>query len=125
MIRNLALTLALVLGISASAQAAQKNYLSLESGGSFSVRGASMVGGSPASIVTIRCEPKVCGSSFSAWFETNRVFPRGKLVYEGESLSLEDVRFIELHRMPGAIEVVLHVTRVNQTGVQNGIDAQF
>ena len=125
MIRKLALTLALFLGISASAQAAQKNYLSLDSGGSFYVTGASISGGSPASIVTIRCEPKVCGSSFSVWFEKNRVFPHGKLAYNGQLLSLEDVRFFELHRMPGAIEVVLHVTRVNQAGVQNGIDAQF
>jgi hypothetical protein len=125
MIRHLALTLALFLGISASAQAAQKNYVSLESGGSFYVTGASIAGGSPASIVTIRCEPKVCGASFSAWFEKNRVFPRGKLVYNGQSLSLEDVRFFEFHRMPGAIEVVLHVTRVNEVGAQSGIDAQF
>ena len=125
MIRNLALSVVLCLGISSAAQAAQKNYLSLESGGSFSVTGASIAGGSPASIVTIRCEPKVCGSSFSAWFEKNRVFARGKLTYNGESLALEDVRFFELQRTTGSIEVVLHVTRVNQAGAQNGIDAQF
>ena len=125
MIRNLALILALFLGLSASAQAAQKNYLSLESGGSFSVRGASIPGGSPASIITLRCEPKVCGSSFSDWFAKNRVFTRGQLVYNGQSITLEDVRFFELRSTTGSIEVVLHVTRVNQTGVQNGIDAQF
>ncbi len=125
MIRTAALTLALFLGICASVQAAQKNYLSLDSGGSFYVTAASIAGGSPASIITIRCEPKVCGAPFSGWFEKNRVFAHGKLVYGGQSLSLEDVRFFELHRTPGSIEVVLHVTRVNQTGVQNGVDAQF
>ena len=124
-IRNLAPTLALFLAVSTPAHAAQKNYLSLDSGGSFYVSGASIASGSPANIITIRCEPKVCGTSFFEWFEQNRVFPRGKLVYNGGSLSLEDVRFFEFHRMPGTIEVVLHVSRVNETGVQNGIDAQF
>ena len=126
MFRNLAVTAALIASFLATpAGAAQKNSITLDSGGAFGLVSATMTQGAPASILVVRCMPSVCGDKFSSWFDKDRIFAHGTLFYGGSSLSLEDVRFFELHKNGGSIEAVLHVTHVTQTGGQSGVDAQL
>jgi len=126
MFRNLAVTVALIACfLAAPAGAAQKNSIMLDSGGAFWLVSATMTQGAPASILVVRCTPNVCGEKFSSWFEKDRIFAHGTLTYGGSTLSLEDVRFFELHKTGGSIEAVLHVTRVTQAGGQSGVDSQL
>lgn len=126
MFRNLAVTIALMACLLAlPAGAAQKNSIMLDSGGAFWLVSAAMDQGAPASILVVRCLPNVCGEKFASWFERDRIFAHGTLIYGGSSLSLEDVRFFDLHKTGGSIEAVLHVTHVTQTGGQSGVDSQL
>lgn len=124
MIRIIALAGALIAAaIAAPVAAAEKHVLTFPAGGSFSIVSASITEGAPASILVVRCSPSVCGSKFSTWFSADRTFARATLRYGGSSLTLEDVRFFELHRTASSVEAVLHVTKVTQTGAQAGVDA--